>query len=192
MWVHVLITKISQVSLSNIKTHWNDIRRVSFRRDFIGLASLSKINVSHHAEAIFLQRRNWSVRLIRRRRRSIICIGASEFLERDFSAGSTLGSRPLSRRPPSVLALFFFRLRPVHNWFPSPACRSFDKFFKVQRGRSDEESTDAISVSATLRPSTRPVILAILCRSPSSSYYFFISSAAHTPLLRATFANNER
>lgn len=75
----------------------------------------------------------------------------------DFSAGSTLGRHPLSCRrvlqPPSSVHSLFFRFRPVHNWFPSSACCSFDEFFKVQRGRNDEESTDTISVSSTLCPS---------------------------------------
>lgn len=63
---------------------------------------------------------------------------------------------------PSPLSLYlslssiFPRLRPVHNWFPSSACRSFDEFFKMQRSGSDEGSTDAISVPSTPRLSASP------------------------------------
>lgn len=55
-----------------------------------------------------------------------------------------------------LFLLFFSRLRPAHNWFPSPACRSFDEFFKMQRSGSDEGSTDAISVPSTPRLSASP------------------------------------
>lgn len=91
-------------------------------------------------------------------------------LSSDFS---TLGSHSLSRCPSSAfypfaslsLSLFSLssispRLRPVHNWFSSSACRSFDKFFKMQRSGSDEGSTDAISVPSTPRlPASLPHII---------------------------------
>lgn len=109
----------------------------------------------------------------------------------DFSAGWILDSRLLSpsRRSSAssfYSSLFFSRFRPVHNWFPSSACRSFDEFFKVQRGRSDEELTDAISVSSTLCPSPFPVVLATdpILSLLSSSHYFFISPLGQTPFAR--------
>lgn len=69
--------------------------------------------------------------------------------------GRTLSSRPLSYRflptfsLSSLSPFFFSRLRSIHNWFLSSACRTFDGFFKVQRSGSDEDSTGAISVSST-------------------------------------------
>jgi len=79
-------------------------------------------------------------------------------LSSDFS---TLGSHFLPYRPSAFhpllsLSSIFTRLRPAHNWFPSPACRSFDEFFKMQRSGSDEGSTDAISVPSTPRLSASP------------------------------------
>lgn len=84
----------------------------------------------------------------------------------DFSVRSNSRQPPLSRivlpRPsPSALhfLLFFFffpRLRSIHNWFLSSACRTFDGFSKVQRSGSDEDSTGAISVSPIPRFSASP------------------------------------
>jgi len=110
----------------------------------------------------------------------------------DFSVELTLSSHPLSCRRSSASCSFFSHLRPVHNWFSSSACRFFDEFFKMQRCRSDEKSTDAISVSSTLctLPSSRPILSHFI---PSLFVIlFFLSLLPGKSFLRATFANNER
>lgn len=98
--------------------------------------------------------------------------------------------------PPPILYLVFIL---VHNWFPSPACRTSSEFFKMQPSGSDADSTDAISVQSI--PSSFPSLaqppswrspFPLASHHPFSFFFFFFLSnhpLEQTPF-RATFVNN--